>query len=740
MATTFVNNMLQNLLNASVQPFRATPDSRFYFEHPSIESARQTILRAVIRAEGPVVVLGGAGYGKSLLADLVADQLCQRLDIVLLQSARLNSRRALLQSILFELGLPYLDMSEGELRLSILDRLEPSPETAPEGVLVLVDEAHTLHWKLIDELRLITNFKRNHQPRVRLALFGNMRLEETLASPQLESFNQRLAARCYLQPMSRSETTTYIQHQLQECGVDPVTVITQDGLNSVFAASEGIPRLINQLMTHAIWLATNSAQSPISAALINEAWSDLQQLPTPWTSGKSDQDSTHLSIEFGNLPDDEDDHEELECLTQPDSAPAGWDLAAVDQSDSTSSIPESSSSTATAMSVEIGPTQSSSPDPSNPQKQVSIGTGEEYDLSTDNNFFAAFHSTPSSQFLKELDDGSGDDMWRVKAAETRHFELEINLAAPTSKPSTDVSSAVTQSIPLDHTGFNWFDAELSPVPSPTADQFRSGDHERISSLMAEQQQYDAMGMWENDPPLSKPVLEQPNASMQSSDQSNTVFGDDFDDEMVVSIDSPIGPCRSTATTIAPSADSVRQPDQSPDYLARMQQYADAITGAAHKSAPCTPPSTNCSTTDCLSSPSEDNLLADSLWSIDVSPAAASPSNEMPLEDAIEDMVSQLNFSAFSMEPFSVEQIPLEPQAKPVPYDSMRRGSNNDIYMMHRPLSPINDPIVEPVDDDSDLLIVEEEIPVSVRALDSNSTDQPAEKAPSYSQLFARLRK
>ena len=35
------------------------------------------------------------------------------------------SRRALLQNVLFELHLPYRGMEEGELRLSLIDHLEP---------------------------------------------------------------------------------------------------------------------------------------------------------------------------------------------------------------------------------------------------------------------------------------------------------------------------------------------------------------------------------------------------------------------------------------------------------------------------------------------------------------------------------------------------------------------------------------------------------------------------------------
>ncbi len=111
-----------------------------------------------------------------------------------------------------------------------------------------------------------------------------------------------------------------------------------------------------------------------------------------------------------------------------------------------------------------------------------------------------------------------------------------------------------------------------------------------------------------------------------------------------------------------------------------------------------------------------------------------------VEDAIEDIVSQLNFSAFSVEPFSVEQIPLEPLNRSVPEDSIRRGTNDQVYMMHRPTQAQNDITVQDFDDDRDLLVVEEDIPISSRMLDSSISEHPAQKTASYSQLFAKLRK
>ena len=302
--------MYEALLQSADRPFRATPDTKFYFPSDSIEQARQTIVRALLRAEGPCLVLGGAGLGKTMLGQVIANDVYGRFDIVKLHASGLCSRRALLQSILFELQLPFRGLSEGELRMSIMDRLSPSPETAPSGILLLVDEAHTLSPKLLEELRLITNFARNGQPRARLVLIGNMRLEDTFAHPQMDSFNQRLAARCYLQPMTRDQTMDFVRHQLRTVQIEPGSLVTNDALRTLYAASEGIPRLVNQVMDHALVLGITSGQCPISAALIEEAWSDLQQLPAPWHTSNAPEKTVAAAstqIEFGELRDDDEE-------------------------------------------------------------------------------------------------------------------------------------------------------------------------------------------------------------------------------------------------------------------------------------------------------------------------------------------------------------------------------------------------------------------------------------------------
>ena len=216
------------------RPFAAAPQSECFFPADGIESARQTLVRIVSRAEGSGLIIGPSGIGKTLLCQAVAEAFRGQLSVALLSSGRICTRRALLQAILFELRLPYRGMEEGELRLSLIDHLTPGPDGLP-GLLLLVDEVHTLPLRLLEELRMITNLVRDGQPRVRLILAGGPALEERFASPKLDSFSQRLAARCYLSAMNREETTGYARYQIAAVGGDPDRVFESSAYEGIFA-------------------------------------------------------------------------------------------------------------------------------------------------------------------------------------------------------------------------------------------------------------------------------------------------------------------------------------------------------------------------------------------------------------------------------------------------------------------------------------------------------------------------
>ncbi|HEX3654691.1 MAG TPA: AAA family ATPase [Pirellulales bacterium] len=302
--------MYEAFFQLKQRPFAAAPQPERYFPAQSIEAAYHALVRCVDRAEGPGILIGAPGTGKSLLLEMLARRFDGRFTVVMLASGNFSGRRELMQAILYELQMPYRGMDEGELRLALFERLDPNPH-CPAGVLLLVDEAHRLPLRLLEELRLLGDYARDGQPRVRLIMAGNRNLEEHLTHPKLDALAQRLAVRSYLSPFERAETAAFVRSQIAAMGGQSDTILTPDALDAMHQATGGIPRLINQLGDHALVLAYAAGRRLIDKNRVEEAWSDLQQLPAPWNDADVESEAAGASvIEFGEL-DDEDEPEAL---------------------------------------------------------------------------------------------------------------------------------------------------------------------------------------------------------------------------------------------------------------------------------------------------------------------------------------------------------------------------------------------------------------------------------------------
>ncbi len=296
--------MYETCFGFSSRPFSPLPRTDQYFAGEAISAAHETLARCIERGEGVGVVIGPSGIGKTLLCQRLAEQFRDTLRTAVLAKGQLTTRRAILQAILYELQQPYRGMDEGELRLALVDYITRSEECRA-GVLLVVDEAHTLSLRLLDEIRMLTDLASAGQPRVRLILAGTAALEERLANPKLESLSQRIVVRRYLEPLGRGETEQYIHAQLRAVGGQGDRIFPSAACQAVHRATDGVPRLINQLCDHALLLASVGNRTGVDAACVEEAWADLQQLPAQRIAEKPAQPQGGNTIEFGGLDDDE---------------------------------------------------------------------------------------------------------------------------------------------------------------------------------------------------------------------------------------------------------------------------------------------------------------------------------------------------------------------------------------------------------------------------------------------------
>ena len=285
----------------SKRPFSRVPSAACCVMYPGIKSCFERAGEGIDEGVGPIMIVGPSGTGKSMLLSLLENRFARDMKVVTLNCAAIDSQQGLIQCLLFELGLPFESQNVGELRLKLIDHLKSQDQCAT-GLLLMVDEAHNLPIEVLEELRMITNIVCGSQHQIRLVIAGGRPLEEKLAHPKLDSFNQRLGVRCYLQNMTRTESMFYILAQLQRCGRDGREIFEPSALEKIFEITDGVPRLVSQLSDHTLKVAGQKGLQQIDAVLVREAWADLQQLP-PSPEASSFENTTEGIIEFGNLDD-----------------------------------------------------------------------------------------------------------------------------------------------------------------------------------------------------------------------------------------------------------------------------------------------------------------------------------------------------------------------------------------------------------------------------------------------------
>lgn len=293
--------MYEDFFGLSHRPFPSVPSLVGYQESATHAEAMETILRCVRRDEGIATLFAAPGLGKTTLAMRLQEELDGQFEVVRLNSGHCGSRRALLQAIAYELALPHRGMEEGELRIQLAEYVERLDSRRIMGIVLLADEADMLPIRLLEELRLLTNFTHKDRSQVSIVLLGNVSLEERLSSPYLASFNQRVGARAYLQPLTFSETAEYVRLQMQQAGAKR-PVFDDSAVEVIVARSQGVPRVINQLCDHSLLLSALGGLPNLDAEGIEEAWADLQRLPSPKRQIRTDAaHSTDSLIEFGTL-------------------------------------------------------------------------------------------------------------------------------------------------------------------------------------------------------------------------------------------------------------------------------------------------------------------------------------------------------------------------------------------------------------------------------------------------------
>src|SRR6202035_4561312 len=157
-----------------------------------------------------------------------------------------------------------------ELRLALITTLR-AIRPARRGLVLIVDEAHLLAARMLEELRALLSLGDAGEPLVRLIVSGQLSLEETLSRRECDAFNQRIAAQVMLPSLNREESISYMTRRVAWAGANVSDLFADNALNAICEAADGVPRCLHQLADYCLALGVKRSEKPITLRTVREA-------------------------------------------------------------------------------------------------------------------------------------------------------------------------------------------------------------------------------------------------------------------------------------------------------------------------------------------------------------------------------------------------------------------------------------------------------------------------------------
>lgn len=256
------------------KPFEITPDPKFLYLSESHKEALAHLTYAVRERKGFTVVTGEVGTGKTTLVQTILSRLDGTTKTAYLFNPLMGSTD-FLHYICQDLGLKDQKKSKGQY-LSQLHKFLLACYSRNENVVLIVDEAHKLDPKLLEEIRLLTNLETAKSKLLQVILIGQPELNDILEDPRFRQLKQRVSLRYHIQPLNKEDAQKYIKRRLRLAGAFDHNIFTSKAIKEIYRYTKGIPRLINIVCDNALLIGYATDHKIIGYKIIQEVIKNLE--------------------------------------------------------------------------------------------------------------------------------------------------------------------------------------------------------------------------------------------------------------------------------------------------------------------------------------------------------------------------------------------------------------------------------------------------------------------------------
>jgi general secretion pathway protein A len=229
-------------------PFADGIQPRFFFRTESHTDAFRDMMLAVDFEASLGLVTGTSGTGKTLVTQLLLEELpASKYCVALVLITPGLSRSGLLQEILSELSvaIPVGNPRIQDL-LKLLSHQIMSLHEQGRRLILIFDECHLLSAQCLHVIRTISNIETVDRKLTTSILAGESRLWQRLAHPSFESLRNRIYLRSELRRLNLQETEQYLKFRLMTAGRF-TDLFAPGAVAALHTATDGNCRRMNKL-------------------------------------------------------------------------------------------------------------------------------------------------------------------------------------------------------------------------------------------------------------------------------------------------------------------------------------------------------------------------------------------------------------------------------------------------------------------------------------------------------------